>query len=192
MSSDSDRALSGTELVAEFQAVMINEVGVSVSAAEAAQSEKLATDALRYFSQVDILNPTLIPSDSNNQIARASVDAHIKKIQAAQYESLGKEQLAQMQSNATRYIHKPVTIRVLERSKKPIESVWFSKQKGYYTGVVNTNSLKGVIEEIWFDKNAILLKPRTVSRMFEPARKNYIVYVIDPATLQPMIEIELT
>lgn len=191
MQTNSTAIKLGAELVASFEAVMINKVGAAVSAAEATESEQMATDTLRYFGGGNVLNPSLIPAESNARIARASVDAHIKKIQAAQYEALSSAQLADIQATTQKYTNKPITIRVLDRDSKPIESVWFSAKKGYYTGVVNTGQLKAVVEEVWFDKNAILLKPRRVSRLLEPNRKNYILYIVNPDTLQPMVELEL-
>lgn len=190
---DTNNAIqSGAQLVADYQATMINLAGAEISAAEAAQSEQLATGALQYFNGGGVLNPSLIPSDSNAQIARASVDAHIKKIQAEQYKQMSQTQLTNMMRDTNRqYKKKPVTIRVLDPAKKPIESLWFNKQRGYSTATVNTKQLKAVIEEVWLDKNTLLVKPRLVSRVFEPNRKNYLIYIIDPETLQPMVELDL-
>ncbi|MCA9327401.1 hypothetical protein KDA14_02625 [Candidatus Saccharibacteria bacterium] len=192
MSDQASAVRDGAQLVADFQATMINLAGAEISAAEAAESEQLATGALRYFNGEGVLNPSLIPSDSNAQIARASVDAHIKKIQAEQYKQMSQDQLAEKLQQTNRdYKNRPVTIRVLDPAKKPIESLWFNKQRGFTTGTVNTKQLKAVIEEVWLDKNTLLVKPRLVSRVFEPNRKNYLVYIIDPETVQPMVELEL-
>ncbi len=192
MSTNVDAIREGAQLVADFQATMVNLAGAEISAAEAAQSEKLATGALQYFAGGGVLNPALIPTDSNTQIARASVDAHIKKIQAEQYRAMSRGQLADMTAQATaQFTGRKVTIRVLEREQNPIESVWLDPRRGYTNNAVNTGQLKAVIREVWLEKNALLLKPRLLLRTFEPKRKYYVAYIINPETLQPMVELEL-
>lgn len=191
MSKQAQQLLDGAALTGLFEAAMINLAGTEISAAEARESEQLATNALGYFAQDGVLNPALIPTDANAEIARASVDAHIKKLQAEQYEALGQSQLADMQEQVKAYVGKKLQITVLDRAKKPISSLWFNAQKGYSANEVDTAGIRGTIEEVWLEKNALLLKPRLSSRIFEPNRKNYIVYVIDPYTMKPMVDIRL-
>ncbi len=49
--------------------------------------------------------------------------------------------------------------------------------------------IKGQIEDIAFAKNLLVVKPLLASRLFLPARKEYFVYVINPETLAPTVQI---
>ncbi len=192
MKNHNDASVNGAQLVADFQSAMINLISTEVSAQEAKHSEEVAMGQLNYFGGEGILNPRLIPSESNDGITRASIDAHIKKVQAEQIEHLSRIQLIEMKENNQKlYVGKRIEVKVIEPSKKPIESLWFDKYKGYSNGVLKTKIISGEIKEVWLEKNALLLIPNLISRTINPGRKFYVVYIINPTTIQPMVEINI-
>lgn len=184
--------ITGAQLVADYQATMVNLAGAELSALEAQESEDQAVRDLHSASRGNVLNPSFIPTEAGASIARASLDAHIKKVQAEQIKQLSQEQLQMMSTQAAvKYGGRRVTVTVHDIESKPIESVWFDNRRGYYKGVVRTKQLKGTIKEIWLDRNALLVSPTTTSRIFNPGRKFFIVYIIDPETMQPLVNLAI-
>ncbi len=192
MNKNDGLPVTGAQLLADFQSTMFNLVTAEVSAHEAKKSEELAIGQLNYFGGDGVLNPRLIPSDSTDSISRASVDAHIKKVQAEQIKHLSRTQLTEMtQRNQKLYSGKRVEVHVIEAKQKPIESLWFDKYKGYSNGILKTKKIKGIIKEVLLEKNALLLKPSLLSRIINPKRKYYVVYAVSPDSLQPMVEFKI-
>ncbi len=193
MNNAENPILTGVQLVADFQATMVNLAGAKISAEEARQSENIAVSELQYFSRDTVLNPTFIPVESGSDIARTSIDAHIKKVQAEQIQRLSQDELAAMTTqDKERFTGRHVVVHVIDRPSKPIESIWFNSKRGYSNSTVDTNRIKGIVAEVWLEKNSILIKPTLKSRIIDPGRKNYIVYVINPSTMQPMVELEIS
>lgn len=192
MEQASDATRAGAQLVADFQATMVNRATVEMSAVAAQESEDRAVRELQDLSRGNVLNPSFIPGDSGANLARSSMDAHIKKVQAEQIQQLNQSQLAAMSAEANaKHAGRNVTIDVLDINNSPIESIWYDARRGYYKGDVRTKQLKGKIKEVWLDRNALLLTPTLLSKTFNPGRKFFIVYIIDPATAQAMVKLTI-
>lgn len=192
MEASSTPLARGAKLVADFQATMVNLAGAEFSAQEARASEKRALQELEYLSSGTVLNPAYIPAESNQEIARSSIDAHIKKVQSEQIQQLTKAQLVVMSNDdKTQFVDRAVAVRPRTLDPTPIESIWLDKRRGYTKGSVKTTQLKGTIQDVLLSKNVLLVKPTWSSRFFNPARKLFIVYVIDPTSLQPLVELSI-
>lgn len=182
----------GAQLVSYFQSVFFNLANMEVSRQEATISEQRAVSELQYFGGANVLNPKNIPVDSSAEIAKSSVDAHIKKVQAEQIEHLTNVQLEAAKSEvSTQFVGRKVAIKIHAKEYGIVESVWFSPSKGYTTSDVKTNGIKGRIKEVLLDKNALLIEPSLAARLIDSGRKFYVVYVIDPNTFEPRVDIEV-
>lgn len=182
----------GAQLVSYFQSVFFNLANMEVSRQEANASEQRAVSELQYFGGANVLNPKNIPVDSSAEIAKSSIDAHIKKVQAEQIEHLSKVQLESANDEAsTQYVGRKVSVKIHNKESGIVESVWFNPNKGYTTCEVKTNAIKGRIKEILLDKNALVVEPSLTSRLIDPGRKFYVVYIINPHTFEPCVDIEV-
>ncbi|MES2971777.1 MAG: hypothetical protein V4702_05645 [Patescibacteria group bacterium] len=195
-SSLSNVHLSGDLLVGDFLAALTNRMTAETAKIVAEQTE---ADTLRTVQQATLnpgaayLNPNEILSTSQDMLVRSSLDAHVKKVQAEQVSAMAADQLSQMQSeNQIAYVGKKVQINVLDHSSNPVESYWVNSKTGQETtGIVKKSSINGVIDTVALDKNLLLIKPTLGSRLINPARKYFLVYVINPQTLTPAVKISL-
>jgi len=196
--ADSQRAakLSGARLVADFQAALSNLATAQTAKYVAEQTERATMQSLTSISPHN--NAVYItPQDLNSQLQpkliRASLDAHLQKAQAAQLSAFADEQLSQTeQTDRQQYLGKRVRIRITDTAFKPVESYWWDKSKGQYQqSLIRTGAIKGSLADLVFRKNLLIIKPSLQSRLFLPQRKFFLVYVINPDSLQPAVEITL-
>lgn len=136
------------------------------------------------------LNPGTV--DLQTDVSRASLDAHIKKVQVAQLNAISADQLYAMSAQDTKdYVGRKVRITPKSSRKDAIEAVWFNPHTGYRVSPMTRSQITGIITELWLDKNVLVLKPAKLTRMINPELQQYLVYVVDPATLEPMIDLAL-
>jgi hypothetical protein len=182
----------GQQIVNDFKNAIIMRSTAEYAKEEAARSENETVKGIDAISRGAYLNPGVVPADIQEQITRASVDAHIKKVQANQLSQTSKGQIMEMQINAEKnYKSKNVKITVLMRDEKPIESIWLDPRSNqYYPGILNTKSISGKIEEILLNKNSVMIKPNFLSRVSANNRKFFLVYVINPKNLEPMVKFD--
>ena len=183
----------GTDLVEQFKNALILRSTVQYAKEEAERSEQETVQGLDVISRGTYLNPSVVPVDLQNQLTRASVDAHIKKVQANQIDQSSRQQMAELQENANKkYVGRKVIVTILNGLEKPVESIWLNPNSGqYYNGVLNTKSVTGTIEELMLEKNALLLKPHFWSRVGAKNRKYFLVYVISPDTLEAFVKFDI-
>ncbi len=191
MKREARHTVSGSLLVADFQAAFISAATAEAAKHEAEHSENSITNYLESASSGHLLNPAVLANDAQTHVTRASLDAHIKKVQAQQMQAISSAQLEQLIArDQVTYHGRKVRVRITSH-KDPVESLWLDKQSGYRKGTVKKSSVTGFIEKILLDTNALILKPTYASRLLTPALKNYIVYVTDPETLLPMVQLTL-
>lgn len=184
--------VSGALLVADFQTAFASAAAADVATYEAERSENELMGQLAAVSGNHLLNPATLPLSNNYDISRISLDAHIKKVQAQQIKNMSSEQLQNLMEQANyNYRHKHVAVRVLMPDHQPIESVWLQPGLGYQNHPTTKHSATGTIEQVLLDKNALVLRPRWQQRIVNSRLKHYIVYIIDPQTLQPMVEVAI-
>jgi hypothetical protein len=73
----------------------------------------------------------------------------------------------------------------------PFDGVWFDQKYGYRSNTYKKRVIEGHIEEIAFEKNLLIIKPKRLMRLINTSLQYYVVYVIDPQTLKPAVEISL-
>lgn len=191
MDSSLTIATNGPQLVEDFRSVFLSIAMTETAKLEAERSESSFLNELSSVGNTAYLNPANISGNLETDITRASLDTHIKKAQAQQLSLLQQDQLAGLISDdQARYHGKRITVKPLTTSQPPIESVWFDERSGYRTGRVK-RAVSGIIEEVLLDKNVLVLKPTLARRLLNRNLKNYLVYVIDPATIQPVVDIQL-
>ncbi len=192
MHDDTPIPVSGQLLVANFQTAFLNIATTTVAEHEATRSEAALEDHLAALSGGMYLQPGNLDEGTQHDISRESLDAHIKKIQARQLSALSDAQLEELvtQTKAT-YQSRKVKVTVLDATNSPLEYIWFNPHTGYRTSTSKKLSVTGTIEEIRLEDNVLLLRPSFWARLPNRELTSYAVYVIDPDTLVPMIELVL-
>lgn len=188
--------VSGSLLVSDYRSAMTNLTTVETAKYMARQSEQATIHTIESAALGNnnvFVTPGDIPATSQETLVKSSVNAHLQKVQAEQLKSFTAEQIAQMeQEDKRKYIGKKIRITVTDSAIEPVESLWFDNKTGkYHKGIIKNKVIKGLIEDIVFAKNLLVIKPLWTSRLFLPARKDYFVYVINPDTLAPAVDISL-
>lgn len=183
-------SVNGWQLVADFQTAFISIVTSEIVQNEANNSEEDMLQQLSRLSGGGYLNPGNIDPERQYNMSRASLDAHIKKIQAQQVEVLKAEQVRNLiEDDEALYIGRKVQVDVLLGSKSPIDGLWFSTQTGYRSNTLNKKRIKGTVQELLLDKNVLIVKPHLVPKLLNSELESYIVYIIDPDTAEPMVNL---
>lgn len=187
-----NREITGELLVADFQSAFAALATAQYAQSEAQNTENAVVAELHSMTGLSYLNPGSINPLRQNDIGRASLNAHVMKVQAAQLQQLSQEQLAALQDQVTAdYLGRKVRISALDTSERPFDAVWFSDHTGYRSNPIAKPNVTGTIAEVNLEKNLIVLKPRLLPRLINREFAAYFVYVIDPATLQPAVNIDL-
>ncbi|MCA9332857.1 hypothetical protein KDA00_03205 [Candidatus Saccharibacteria bacterium] len=184
--------LDGGQLVEDFRSALLIRSTAEVASQEAKISEEETLQGLDEISRGAYLNPTFIPEATQEALTRASVDAHIKRVQAKQIGEQSQYKLIDMQEEVDKkYKGMNVKVIVLNRDAKPIESIWQDPNTGeFYPSTVNTKGLSGKIEAIMLEKNSIALKPGMIANLGSSNRKLFMIYVIDPQTMEPLVDLQ--
>jgi predicted transcriptional regulator len=185
--------ISGQNLLADFQTAFIAVATADAAKFEAERSEQEVISHLSLGNEGSYLDPKLLSDANQFDYKRASLDAHIKKVQAEQVGRLSQQQIAELiEGTRKRYRKKRARITIENLAQHPVEAVWFDQKYGQRNNVVKgKKTVVGTIETVLLDKNALILRPGLMSRLLMPSLKYYVVYVIDPDTLQPMISCDL-
>jgi|GEM_PF-3732868 len=187
MADDSSQPVSGDLLIANFQTVLTSQAIAQAAKYEAERSESALMDELNALGRTGYLNPGTITPGQQPNLSLESLDAHIKKVQAQQLESLNVQQLGELIARTrTQYIGHKVAVLPLNYKDAPVESVWFDPNTGYRGGQVKRKKIAGTIEELLLDQNLLVVKPSRAMQLLNPQLQNYLVYVIDPQTFQPL------
>lgn len=191
-SDDNGQPLTGQLLLADFQTAFVSTATVETAKYEAERSEGNLMDYLADVSSGGLLNPTTISDSSQTIITRASLDAHIKKVQAQQMEALGNTELQRlMEADQSLYRGHKIRVTALPRSPNAFASMWFDNQTGFRRGELKKGQVTGVIDNVLLDKNTLLLRPTRIMRLINPSLHYYVISVINPETLLPMVEFAL-
>jgi hypothetical protein len=184
---------SGQQLVADFQTAFVSAATVEAAKYEAARSEDALVSQLTAVSNGSYLRPGYLDDDAQTRMTHDSLDAHIKKVQVSQLESMNAAQLQQlMYDDNHTYHNRKVEVTMLHDQKGVIESIWFNKYTGYRSGTVKKRRISGIIDQVLLDKNTLVLRPSKSAQLFNGELQNYLVYIIDPETLMPMVSLNLS
>jgi hypothetical protein len=184
--------LSSQQLIANFQTVFVSLATVQAAHQEATRSEQALLHHLQGIGGGGYLQPTALATGNQDQVSQASLDAHIKKVQATQLDSMNAYQLQELQQQTqSAYAGRKVQITVRTPELEPVELVWFDQQHGYRNNIAKRRSFTGVITEVLLDKNALVLSPTAASKLMNSRLHSIVVYIIDPQTFTPMVEISV-
>lgn len=179
---------TGQQLVADYQTVMVSSSAIDAAAYEAERSENELMQYLASTSSGNYLQPGDLGNPDESSIGRASLDAHVKRVQAQQLQALNHEQIMQLSAlDKQDFIGRQVIIEQLDPSRKCIELLWFDTQNGYRSNPTNKRRIYGIVEDVLLDKNILLIKPRLRNRLLTSNLQGYVVYVIDPVSAQPLV-----
>jgi hypothetical protein len=182
--------LSGDLLLADFQSAFVAIATAQFANDQAQQSEHAIVSELHDLSSHAYLNPESINPVRQNDIGHASLNAHVMKVQATQLQQMSQEQLSQQQSQvSSSYVGRKVRVAALNSTESPFDAVWFNDRTGYRTNVYKKSVITGTITEIDLAKNLLVVKPSLFPRLINREFTAYFVYVIDPSSVQPAVEI---
>ncbi len=192
MKKDPQLTVSGDLLVADFQSAFAALATAEYAASEAQRTENSVVSELHSLGGQSYLNPGSISPVRQNDIGRASLNAHVMKVQAAQLQQLSQEQLQTLQIQiSTSYTGHRVRITALQGNESPFDTVWFNDQSGYRSSRYKKSVVMGTITEVDLAKNLLIIKPKLFPRLINREFTAYFVYVIDPTNLQPAVKIDL-
>ena len=183
---------SGQQLLADVQTVLVSNATIQAAKSEATRSENELLDHLEAISGGNYLNPGQLSSDAQADLTRTSLDTHIKKVQAQQLDAMNAHQLEDLQAQArTTYLGRKMVVTTLVPKSGAIEAVWFDQRAGFRTGITHKRKVTGVVLDVLLNRNVLILKPIIGTRLLNSHLESYMVYVIDPATLMPTVDIAL-
>lgn len=189
---DKKMPISGDLLVADFQSAFVGLSTAEYAQTEASRSEEAIVSELHSLSSRAYLNPGGISPVRQNDIGRASLNAHVMKVQADQLKQMSTQQVMALQEDLSRrYVGKRVEITPLGNGESPFDTVWFNDQTGYRSNPNTKKLIKGTITEIVLEKNLLVVKPTVFPRLINSDLTAYFVYVIDPLTARPAVKITL-
>lgn len=168
---------TGQQLVADYQTVMVSSSAIDAAAYEAERSENELMQYLASTSSGNYLQPGDLGNPDESSIGRASLDAHVKRVQAQQLQALNHEQIMQLSAlDKQDFIGRQVIIEQLDPSRKCIELLWFDTQNGYRSNPTNKRRIYGIVEDVLLDKNILLVKPRLRNRLLTSNLQGYVVH----------------
>jgi len=182
----------GAQLVADYQSVFISMATAQWARHQAKDSENEFLGRLTEMSSGGYLQPSNIGDSEQDSLKRASLDAHIKKIQSQQFEELRQGQIKSLsEENNNIYSGKKVEVIPMNAPQTPFDGVWFNSHKGYRSNPINNKKIKGTIKEVNLEKNILIVAPSIGPRLINSELHSYVVYVINPETAEPMVDIKL-
>jgi len=184
--------VTGQMLVSDFQSAMTNLTTAATANYSAKRSEEETLQTIESANPEYVTTRDIDPA-IQEALVRSSMNAHMQKVQAEQINSLTEHQVAQMEEeDKQKYLGKKIQIQVIDKDFKPLESFWQDKNTGEIRqGQLKSSTIKGTIEDVAFRKNTLVIKPNLKSRLILPDRKFIFVYVINPDTLVPAVQINL-
>ena len=182
----------GQQLISDFQTVFMSKMTASAAKQAAKQSEDVVMQELTSASAGSYLNPANISEAEGDYVVRASIDAHIKKVQAEQLSNLTAQQVQSIIiKDTTDFVGRKVRILAISKDYRPFDGYWFDNKNGSRSNELRKPSVEGKITEIDFEKNLIVIKPNRLATLLNSSLKNYVVYVINPKTLLPAVKMHL-
>lgn len=185
--------ISGNLLLSDFQSAFITLATAEYARQEARHNEQAVVSELASLSSHAYLQPGSIDLSRQPGIERASLNAHVMKVQAEQIQQMSVQQLAQVEEQIQHdYIGRKVLVSALGGApESPFDAVWFNPGTGYRSNALNKRQVRGVIKEISLSKNLLVLKPLGATRFINRDLTAYLVYPINPEVLEPLITIDL-
>jgi hypothetical protein len=183
------QVVTGAQLIQDYQSTLINTATAQAATYEANRSEDDLLGHLQSVSGNRYLDAGSLAPEKD-QLTHASLDAHIKKVQAEQLNRMSSAQLDAMQAEAdANYVGRNVRITVPDVSLTPIDAVLWDQRNGWRNIISKRRNLNGTVENVLLDKNALVIKPSIMTRFFNGNVQSYVVYIINPETFTPMVDV---
>ncbi len=186
--------VTAQQLVADYQTALAAIASSQLASSEAERSESELLQQLNYWSRGGYLNPGTIDTTQHYDVSRASLDAHVKKIQAQQLTQFTAQQLTELAANAqASFVGKKLRITSLQPlADSPFDVLWFNSYNGFRSNPMRKQSITGVVEQVLLNKNILIIRPPRLPRLLNKELSAYVVYVINPMTMQPAVDICFT
>lgn len=183
MSSSMQRLIDDFTLAA-------HEVSAMYTAANSAVVSEQQTQQLveqLYARNGLYVTPHDMSLETQSEFTARSADTQLKKLQSAQISAATKLQLEEMEAQLIKdFKGKKVTFTALTGQFQPFDALWQNVRTGKPESVTLTaKQITGYIYDISLEQNLVLLTPGFLQRKINPNRKLFMVYVINPGTLQP-------
>lgn len=185
--------VTGEQLVSMFVMAMTNLVTAETAKYVASQTEQNTMRDIK-AAAVQTAQTGQSQALSNYELlAKSSLQANVQKVQANEIDSFTKGQLHVMEADAkNRYRRKKIQVTVVEPSKKPVESISVDSRAGsQLRSPLTAKRVTGIFEDLSLLNNVLVLRPTLTARLILPNRKYLVAYIVDPGTLQPLVELKV-
>ena len=185
----------GNDLLQEFASAVANSTVAESLKYEAEQNE---AQALQNIASVGASNdmyvtPRDIPPEQQAYIAKASLDAHMQKTQAIQVAAYNDQQVHIAELHVKeKYRGLKVTVMVAITDPWPVDTCWRDSYGRYHINEHGPKKVTGIIEDIDLQKNYIILRPTKAFRTINNTIKFHRIYIVLPATLQPLVTLRFS
>lgn len=186
------KSVSGPLLVADFKTAVANLTTMHTAQFLAKQSEQAVLGVIGEAARM-VTTPNGQNNVVNQETIQQSLDAHVKKVQAEQIASVALRDTTEHELiDSQQYKGKKVIVTAIHGFDTPFEAAWLNEQTGEYkVNSYRTKSIRGTIDDLSLSKNIIVIKPTFLSLTLTPARKYFLVHVIDIHSLEPAVSIDL-
>ncbi len=181
------QAKQSASLIEEFRSEVTNLVTMYSAEATAGMSE---SNTLRTLEELHAgnglyLTPEDIPEEMRERLTRDSLDAHLQRVQSEQIAAAAQQAVYGREDELKKkYIGRKHVFLLEDASFQPFESVWLVQNSNELSAsVIKARRVSGIIEDLSFEKNLVVLRPTYFSRLFTPRRKYFLVHVINTSTL---------
>lgn len=191
--SSADAPDMGKALIDDYVSAMTNRTTAATASMAASQTEAATLRTLRAANPGYVTPGDLSPA-LRDMLVRTSLDAHLQKVQAEQINALTETQISQTEAaDRQRYIGRKTEVTVLDKSFEPLESYWYSRKTGQANqGTIRSKSVTGIIHDLSFEANVLMLRPTWKSRLILPDRRYIFVYIVNPSSLQPAVSLKVS
>lgn len=182
-------------LIADFQTALMLQQAIENAKYMANQAESDTLNKFSNYKQLDTayVKPQDLPLEEDKSLTHASLNSHLQKVQSKQIEEHGLQTIYDLEQNAkTTFLDKKITIKAIDKSLHPFHNHWYDQRIGqYFYGNNKSRSLSGKVVDINLKSNYIVIKPSPGRQLVNRALKEYLAEVINPATGQSMINIQI-
>jgi hypothetical protein len=137
--------------------------------------------------------PDDIPQNMAENVVKASVNAHLTRVQSQQIAQAAHYEITQSEANIKNtYLSKKIMVQLKDKNADIVDAVLVDNQTGEYRVTkYNATKIKGTIQDVSLENNLLVIKPTKMASLITPNRIFIHVYVIDMQTMTPNISLEI-
>ncbi|HEY4964141.1 MAG TPA: hypothetical protein VIH90_05590 [Candidatus Saccharimonadales bacterium] len=189
----SSLAANGLSLINDFQNTQILIRTIEGADYQAKMSEEEILNKFSAYRRSDqvLVNPNDLPLAQDDNLVKESLNAHLQKVQSEQIKDYGVQTINDLEKNANAlYLNKKVRIKVVDKKLSPIHNGWINQRTGQQNfGITKALTVSGRIVEISLTNNYIIIKPLLLRKLVNSSLIDYLIEIIAPDSLQPMVSI---